>query len=676
MRAWYRNDLSSIAADSVAGIAATLAAESAKRRLTANPESMDSWAGTVRHIQSIAAELVSELPQASDWYCFLEFEVPRRSRRIDTLLVAGDLIFLIEWKFGAHEFDRAASWQAEQYALDLRDFHEGSRDRVIVPIVVATEAKPTSPTAMFDPSRLVQEVQPASPAQLGATIRAWWECSRPSKPSILDPLAWEDSPYRPTPTIVEAASLLYAGHDVRDLALSGASNLDGTVQAVLDLIDRCRAEQRHGIAFITGSPGSGKTLAGLQVVHAPELLRGSEAAGVFLSGNMPLVNVISAALAQSSMRAGQKKTHAEREVRTFIQHAYQFRNENLKFPDRPPHERVILFDEAQRAWDAAQVSRWTRGETVRSEPELFLDFMARFPDWSVVIALVGSGQEINSGEAGLGEWGRAIIDSHPDSLVVASPAVLPGEAEPPGGRLFDVMPPQTDVQPDDRLHLRMNVRSPRAERLNQWVDAILRLDWRTATAAFPDPSEYPMVMTRDVEAAREWLRDRGRMDEIDAITGDPDQRTRTGLLISAEARRLRAWGLDGQLLRRERDWANWFLRPVGDVRGSDQLEVPATNFDCQGLEIDWAGIVWGNDLVPETSADAWEVRQFKGSRWQRAKGERARYIVNGYRVILTRARRGQIICVPRPDGRDKTLPPEDFDRIAEMLSRVGVPSID
>jgi hypothetical protein len=680
MRAWHRSSLRDLVAADPTALAAKLAAAAATRRLGANPESMSAWVGTVQSLQRVASDLIARERGASDWYCFLEFEVPRRSRRIDTLILADDLIFLVEWKVGASAFDRAAYWQAEQYALDLRDFHEGSRERYIVPIVLATDAdvpvhQPV-PNVPFDGSRPVQPVQTSTPGRLAELILGWYRASDHHRGGPLDPVAWENSQYRPTPTIVEAASLLYEGHDVRDLSLSGASNLDETVAAVLELIDRCRIEQRHGVAFITGAPGSGKTLAGLQIVHAPEMLRGSEAAGVFLSGNMPLVEVITAALAESAARSGMTKARALREVKTFIQHAYQFRNESLKFEDRPPHEHVILFDEAQRAWDAAQVSRWTRGGTTRSEPELFLDFMARFPDWSVVIALVGSGQEINSGEAGLGEWGRAIVESHPGALVIASPDVLPGRPAPPGGRLFDVLPGGVEVSQDSRLHLTMNVRSPRAERLNQWVDAVLELDAEQARASLPDAREYPMMLTRSLDVARDWLRDRGRMDDSASPASDSHERTRTGLLVSADARRLRAWGLDGQVLKRERDWAHWFLRPTGDVRGSDQLEVPATNFDCQGLEIDWAGVVWGNDLVPQSQADSWEIRQFKGTRWQQAKGERRRYIVNAYRVILTRARRGQIICVPQPDGRDATLPPEEFDRIADLLMRAGVPSVD
>lgn len=664
MRAWANGTLSDLVSSDASSLAAHLSAVSANRRQAPNPESMGAWVGSIAELQRASVALIEREPQASNWHYFLEFDIPRRSRRIDMLILAVDVIFLLEWKVGADHFDHAAVWQAEQYALDLRDFHEGSHGRVIIPVLIATAASPVA-VDTYDPARLVQSVQRLTPAQLAPAILDWWRAAHDPMRDTLEPLVWEDSPYRPTPTIVEAATMLYERNDVREIALSGSSNLDQTVSAVLELIDECRLGGRRGIAFITGSPGSGKTLAGLQIVHAPELLRGSEAAGVFLSGNRPLVSVISAALVESARRAGKRKSVAESEVHTFIQHAYQFRDDNAKFPDRPPHEHVVLFDEAQRAWNARQVEKWTKGGLKASEPELILDFMSRWPDWAVVIALIGSGQEINSGESGLGEWGRTLLSVHPDWLVRASPAVLPGAAEPPGGRLFDSPPEHVVIGEDDRLHLRMNVRSPRAERLNQWVDHLLSLDADAARAAFPNDSDYPMVMTRSLRRSREWLRARSAVE--------PD---RAGLLISAEARRLRAWGLDGQVLQREQKWAEWFLGERGDVRGSDQLELVATNFDCQGLEIDWAGVVWGNDLTPDPLGISWKARQFKGKRWQNANAERTQYIINGYRVILTRARRGQIICVPEPDGRDATLPPEDFDRIAELLTRSGVPSLD
>lgn len=663
MRAWYRGSFDELMAAQPRAIAAELSANAASRRLSPNPESLDAWTASIARLQETAASIVEREPAARSWHCFLEFEVPRRSRRIDAVVLADDVIFVLEWKVGASRFDRAAIWQTEQYALDLRDFHEGSRGRCIVPLLIASEAESQPGRPVLATERLAQEVQLVAPAGIADAILAWWRETRIPGAPTLDPVQWEHAPYRPTPTIIEAARILYEGHDVRDISLSGAQNLDETVAAVLDLIEQCRSEGRRGIAFITGAPGSGKTLAGLQVVHTAELV--SHASAVFLSGNMPLVEVISTAIANSAAQQGATKRHAQREVRTFIQHAYQFRNEYAE-TDQPPSEHVILFDEAQRAWDRRQVERWTRGASTRSEPEIFLDVMNRKPEWSVVIALVGSGQEINTGEAGLSEWGRALQESHPDWIVRASPRVLPGHAAPPGGRLFEETPATVELQTDDRLHLLMNVRSPRAERLNQWVDSLLSLDLNAAREAFPDEREFPLVMTRDLPTAKDWLRTMA------------DDQERAGLLASSEGRRLRAWGIDTRTLRQEKAWADWFLRPRSDVRGSSQLEVAATNFDCQGLEIDWAGVCWANDLVPRLArlTPSWQVERFIGSRWTRANEERSRYIINGYRVLLTRARRGQVIWVPRPDGTDATLPLDDFDAIADYLSQTGVPSLD
>lgn len=666
MRAWHRGTLSELVDHDTRAIAANLNAAATQRSLAPTVESLEAWGGSVTMLREAAIELIAAEPVAAEWQYLLEFEVPRRSRRIDAVILAGNVIFVLEWKVGASRFDRAALWQTEQYALDLRDFHAGSSRHCIVPVLIASEAPPRPLAEPIPNERQAQEVQTISPAGLSSLVLAWWRAGRIPGAAQIDGAEWEMAPYLPTPNIIEAARILYETHDVSDISLSGAQNLEATVEGVLDLIRTCREQNRRGIAFITGAPGSGKTLAGLQVVHSAEMFREAQASGVFLSGNMPLVEVITAAIAQSAAARGQTRREADREVRTFIQHAYLFRNEHAEESDSLPPENVVLFDEAQRAWDAKRVTSWTRGASTRSEPQILLDVMNRVPDWAVLIAMVGSGQEINQGEAGLGEWGRALREWHPDWLVRASPAVLPGAVAPPGGRLFDEMPPAVQVTRDDRLHLRMNVRSPRAERLNLWVDAVLNLDVEAARDAFPDPHEFPMALTRSLDQAKDALR---RLS---------DEEQRMGLVASADARRLRAWGIDPPRLRQEKDWANWFLKPRGDVRSSNQLEVAATNFDCQGLEIDWAAVCWGNDLIPEArlSGDRWKVRRFIGSRWTRANEERARFIINGYRVILTRARRGQVIWIPRPDGSDPTLPPEDFDRVAALLEACGVPSLD
>jgi hypothetical protein len=377
---------------------------------------------------------------------------------------------------------------------------------------------------------------------------------------------------------------------------------------------------------------------------------------------MPLVEVLSHALAASGERTTRDKKDRARRVSAFVQHAYVFRNEYAEWPDRIPHEHIVLFDEAQRAWDSTQVSRWTKGHSSASEPEILLDVMSRLPGWAVIIAMVGGGQEINRGEAGLAEWGRALETAFPNWLVYASPEVLPGAADRPGGRLFDRTPQHPLIQSDTHLHLAMNVRSPRAERLNQWVDAVLALDLRGARELIPSESEFPIALTRRLDTAKAWLKERGDLD------------FRYGLVASPEGKRLRAWGLDTNELRQERAWANWFLKPLGDVRSSCQLEIPATSFDCQGLELDWTGVCWANDFA--ASDGRWWVRQFRGARWTTPGEERARFIVNAYRVLLTRARRGQVIWVPQPDGSDTTLEPALFDETAELLLAAGAQPID
>lgn len=621
-----------------------------------------AWEGSVRELLRAFENVRRTLPEASGWTVLLEYEVPRRGKRIDAIILLPRTVVLVEMKVGSSAILRADMWQTERYALDIRDFHLQSRGRRIAPVLIATSMPSRGLPVVPEPVTEALPLAACGGGDLGEYLLALSASERPG-PEI-DVEAWDDSAYRATPTIIQAARDLYEGHDVRSISTSDATNLSGTVEAVIDLVQRCRNEGRRGIAFITGAPGSGKTLAGLQVVHDPRIEAASGDAGVFLSGNRPLVEVISQALAEASKSANRLPTQERRRrLETFIHHAYWFRNEYAEHPEKTPSEHVVLFDEAQRAWDEERVRSWTRGSSGRSEPRMLLDVMTRVPDWCVVIAMVGGGQEINRGEAGLPEWGRTLIQDHSDWLIAASPAVLPGAPLRPGGALFEA----TDIRSvtaDARLHLDMNVRSPRAERLNLWVDSVLDLRVDEAAQLLPDPREFPMVLTRDLDAARDWLRDRAAPDE------------RYGLLASATDRRLMAWGLDPRALKREENWADWFLRPNGDVRSSCQLEVPANAFDCQGLELDWAGVCWGSDLTPTGPNATWQTRSFDGNKWQTRHGRRRQFLINGYRVLLTRARRGQVIWVPRAKPNDPSLRADYLDAVADLLQRAGVPSLD
>ncbi|MCK9487756.1 MAG: DUF2075 domain-containing protein [Dehalococcoidia bacterium] len=665
MRAWHRGTLAELVEHDTRAVAAELAAAATDSNRNPTAQSVGAWEGSVGLLKEAASALIDREPQALDWHYLLEYDIPRRGRLIDAVILANDVIFVLEWKEAAR-FARSAYWQVEQYALDLRDFHKESSGRFIVPVLIATDADSPFRGEASREERAVQEVQNVVPSGLPDLILEWWSALHVDNSVPIDPVLWENSAYKPTLSIIEAARALFEGHQLTEISVSGATNLDETVQAVQELIEKCRRDGRRGIAFVTGAPGSGKTLAGLQIAHLKDSERDVAGEGaVFLSGNRPLVEVISETLARSAAEVkGTTKDGAKREIQALIDHAYRFRDLHAPSDGPVAPEHVILFDEAQRAWDAERVTTKTKRKKVlvRSEPDLFLSIMNRVSRWGVIVALVGNGQEIGDGEAGLPEWGRALAEEHPDWLVYASPAVLPGATPPPGGLLYASATEASRVITDPRLHLQMNLRSPRAELLNTWVDRLLEPNAAVARVALT-LREYPLVMTRHLDHAKAWLRE---------IAGEQ----RYGLLASSEARRLRAWGIDTRVLWRESAWSHWFLAGQGDIRSSNQLEVAATNFDCQGLEIDWACVCWGNDLVPTVDLKGWEVQSLHGADWVEPNDRKRQYIINGYRVILTRARRGQVIWVPKPDGSDSTLPPEDFDRVAALLEAAGVPSLE
>jgi broad-specificity NMP kinase len=416
-------------------------------------------------------------------------------------------------------------------------------------------------------------------------------------------------------------------------------------------IEHARQEGHKLICFVTGVPGSGKTLAGLNIIHSRELHEGS--LGVFLSGNGPLVKVLSEALARDhSERTGESIAESRRRVSTFVQNVHRFIDAHFT-SSPPPPDRVVVFDEAQRAWNREQSQRKFKRD--RSEPEIMLDIMDRHRGWAVIVALVGSGQEINTGEAGLGEWGRALADRFQHWTVLVSPHAVKGDPGDHADLLFDPRPSQIRVHEDDALHLDVSLRSYKAQAVSEFVTHSLLQQVENARSALASCPDFPIVMTRDLQKAREWLKRRQRGTR------------RIGLVASSGGRRLRAHGLD---VRIELDVENWFLNASSDVRSSYYLETPATEFGIQGLELDWTRVCWDIDLVPD-SGD-WHVRAFKGTHWQTVRdATRRQYVLNKYWVLLTRAREGMIIWVPKGESSDWTRPTSRYDAIARYLRLCG-----
>lgn len=621
-----------------------------------------AWQFSIRHLAGIAAQL----PNA---HVFLEFAIPRMGRRADAIIVCGPLMFALEYKVGDSGFARHAIEQVHGYALDLKNFHVTSHDKAIIPILIATEAPPQQLGLGFWAEDLVHSPLCLSPDDVLPTLLRFLATG--DGPTI-DAVAWADGAYRPTPSIIEAAEALYAGHDVAAISRSeaGAENLSRTAAAIAAVVSRMRETSGKAICFVTGVPGAGKTLAGLNLACQRHPDHPDEHA-VFLSGNGPLVAVL-----QEALRRDGKRTRAlpdlpearllqAREPDAFIQNVHHFRDEYLA-PDRVPTEHVVIFDEAQRAWDRAMTSDFMRRKKGQpgfdqSEPAFLLSVMDRRADWCVVVCLIGEGQEINRGEAGVTEWLAALQADLRHWQVFLPPHLLADDGPLDGAMRWHLQ--QRGATVDAGLHLAVSVRSFRADRVSAFVAALLANDAAAAAALRPAAAHFPIMVTRDLAAARRWLRQRRRAGE------------RAGLLASSNALRLKPEGLH---VKAPVDVCHWFLNGNDDVRASNALEDAATEFDVQGLELDWTGVAW--DLNYRRTAAGWQARRFHGTHWQQISTTdsgigRAEHVRNAYRVLLTRARQGMVIFVPKGDAADATRPPADYDAIADWLGACGIPPL-
>ena len=627
-----------------------------------------AWEIEIGVLKSVCTDLIRLDPSTAQWSLLLEYPIPRRQKRLDAVLVAADVIFCLEFKTADKTHTIQPQRQVEDYALDLRDFHEASLDRRIVPIVIVPKAPAATNSTDKVSADAVREVRLANASDLAAILFAAFEAEHREGFVPIDPATWDNSPYRPVPTIIEAAEALFAGHNVREIAHShaGATNLTITSDRLVEIIQEAQRCSEKVVCFVTGVPGAGKTLAGLNVVHNPALRQEGRPAGVFLSGNGPLVKIVSAAIARDHKRR-MHQTGGERTVGAFIQNVHVFVREGLEKADKPPVEQVVVFDEAQRAWNADQ-NRKKNGLEV-SEPETMLSIMDRHQDWAVLVALVGGGQEIHNGEAGLAEWGKTLREKFPKWKVAVSPKALEHDASNAGHRLFtDGNSGSLVIQTETSLHLEVNLRSFRARKLAEWVDAALAGDAAKAAAIVPDLRDFPFALTRSLPTAREWLRKHARGQQ------------RAGLVASSGALRLRADGLElsSGFRQGNRDlFVHWFLALPPDIRSSNQLEIAASEFECQGLELDWIGICWGGDFSFDAANKGWLYRNFSGSRWGNLKNEIDRqYLLNTYRVLLTRARRGLVLWIPQGDIADETRLPSHFDSTTDYLVRCGLSLAD
>jgi nucleoside-triphosphatase THEP1 len=590
-------------------------------------------------------------------HILLEVVIPRLGKRIDSVLFIDGKLLLLEFKGGDSTFENQALTQLLDYALDLKNFHEGSYKLDIIPILVDIKTdKKSIVYEKFDDGIYMPSILGASTFKEGLE-----EILKNTKSSNININDWINSSYRPTPNIIEAAQSMYLFHDVKNITYSeaGKTNLDKTTNTVNDIIDLSVKNKTKSIIFVTGVPGSGKTLAGLNIANSRQSYDNKQHA-VFLSGNGPLVEVLQEALARDeSKRMKIPKSQSERKVKMFIQNVHNFRDEaiiNLK----PLAEKIVIFDEAQRAWDQEQTVKFMKNkkriEFSKSEPEFLIEVLNRNIDYAVIICLVGNGQEIHKGEAGINEWLRA-LNNFPEWKVFLSDQFLDFEKN---SEELNKLKNKNRVIIKQELHLSIPLRSFRSEKTANFANALLSGEFNIANKIYRELKEkYPILMTRDLNKAKEWIKKISRGSE------------RYGMLALSNTDRLRPYGI---WTAKKIEPKNWFLNDKFDIRSSFYLEETATEFDVQGLELDYSIIAWDQKIMFDGTK--WIYQKFNYREWSLESEEtKINYLVNSMRVLLTRSRQGYVLFLPKKIENDLTSDKDLIENTYKLLKQIGIEEI-
>lgn len=671
----------------------------------------EAWKSEISIMKDILVRFANK-----DGQIIFEYDIPRLGKRVDVVLLFEGIVFCVEFKVGESRILESDIDQVLDYALDLKNFHKFSEDRIIAPILVATNYRNSSTNiqmSVYD-DRVVNPLV-SGKAGVSHLISEVLRCF-PNETSV-NP-NWIISPYAPTPTIIEAAKTLYENHSVENITRHEADKVstDKTIEYILDVIQRSKLNQEKSICFVTGVPGAGKTLVGLDIAIKQTYQGQNEPVknegAVYLSGNGPLVAVLTEALAQDNHKKckakGEKKkmTDSRREVAKSIQMIHRYRDNMLAKIKNPVEngvleidptkavkmesagfgkvEHVAIFDEAQRSWTHKRLADYlkrggTYGNKLKvpnfplSEAAFLIWSLDQREDWATIICLVGGGQEINTGEAGISEWIKALNEQFPHWNVYISPKLT--EPEYAEGKVNELLKNNCNVTYSESLHLGVSLRSYRAEKLSAFVHALLSFDENASALYNEIKDKYPIVLTRDMAKARKWLHDKVRGTE------------RTGVLVTKESARFKPLSIH-ILPSGDENAVHWFLDDKSDVRSSNYLEDAATEIQVQGLELDYTCLLWDADMRYENGE--WCFYRFNGqTKWveqtggTESKQELMKYMLNAYRVLLTRARAGMVICVPEGNPNknvsgfweDSTRLPEYYDGTYQYLKSLGIEEI-
>ncbi len=657
-RAYYSNSIEEFLVEDVNSIYGKISGNYDHNKLTI--QQSNAWKKQIEIFKKFISSFKGKI--------YFEFTIPRMGKRVDNILIIDNCIFVLEFKIGSKIYDKYAKEQAFDYGLDLNSFHEGSHEQNIFPILIADKAPSINPIHYKSFENLHDTIC-ANECNLGEIIHSILDYV--NSIDKIDINKWEQSRYKPTPTIIEAATVLYNNHNVKDITRhdAGEDNLSKTSECISKIIEYSKANNKKTICFITGVPGAGKTLAGLDITNQRSNYVEEEHA-VFLSGNGPLVDVLREALIRDKVKIAKEekdksvtKKSVTNNVKSFIQNIHHFRN-NYYVDKNAPIEKVTVFDEAQRAWTRDQASKFMKKKGNpnfdQSEPEFLIEVMDRHKDWCTIICLIGGGQEINTGEAGLEEWIRPFEKRFNDWDIYYSSKIIEDDNYINDENSLTILK-NKKAEKKDELHLSVSLRSFRSAKLSSFIQEIINNDIVKAKSIYQEfiQKDYPIRITRDLSKARAWLNKKAKGTE------------RTGIIASSGAIRLRPFGLN---VKAKIDAPIWFLNDKEDIRSSYFLEEVATEFDIQGLELDWTCVAWDGDLFHHNNQ--WNYQKFTGTTWKNCRNvDRIKYLINSYRVLLTRARQGMIIYIPEGNNEDLTRPNFMYDGTFHFFIKIGIKEI-
>ena len=657
-RAYYANSIYDFCIEDGKNIYGTISGEYDLNKLTI--QQSNAWKSQIKILKKTILNFSGRV--------YFEFTIPRMGKRVDNILIIDNCIFVLEFKIGSNVYDKYAKDQAFDYGLDLNNFHEGSHNKIIIPILIADQATDFNNLYKKSLDNLYETIV-ANENNLSEVISE--TLAKFNTSETINVESWENSIYKPTPTIIEAATALYKKHNVSEISRSdsGAENLSVTSECISEIIDYSKNKSRKSICFITGVPGAGKTLAGLNIANLRSNYEEEEHA-VFLSGNGPLVDVLREALARDKVKTAREenliitKSSATSHVKSFIQNIHHFRDASIK-DEKAPIEKVTIFDEAQRAWTKEQASNFMKRnkgilDFDKSEPEFLIEVMNRHEDWCTIVCLIGGGQEINTGEAGLEEWIRPFSNKFQDWDIYYSSKIVEDENYIKDKEALVILNNRKAIKKDE-LHLSISLRSFRSAQLSSFIQEIINNNIEKAKEIYElfIKEYYPIKITRDLNKARNLLKISAKGSE------------RIGVVASSGGIRLRPFGLN---VKAKINAPIWFLNDKDDIRSSYFLEEVATEFDIQGLELDWTCVAWDGDLFYHNNQ--WNYRKFKGTKWQNINSpEITNYLINSYRVLLTRARQGMVIYIPNGNNEDVTRQEFMYDGTFEFFKSLGIEEI-